>query len=418
MAAFEDDDITLVIGTHRIDAGFAGDDAPRASFPPIIGRPKHHGIMVGMPRADWVGDEAQARRAILNITSPLSPLDGTVENWEDMERILHHTFYNELREAPEEHPVLIGEPPLNPPEKREEMAQMLFETFNVPACHLAVDAMLGLLSSGHTKGIVVDLGHGHGHAVPFGDDVPVRDLPGFDPLEVSDESFALNFPELLSPPVRIACGAGELLSQELWKRLADNRVMECNTNAEREICRDMKEKCCQVTRRTDSDGGYFPEKEYELPDGEKVVLPHECRSVPDLLFRPSLMTLRSDDPLLTVDPSDVGIVEAIMSAASTGPDDLLENVVLIGGTSMFPHLAERLRQELSGKDKVDSQPERKYATWIGGSIFASLSTMQHLWVTKEHYDEEGPRVVNSRWPPPSEKFAGTGTLTKAAGKRG
>ena len=79
-------------------------------------------------------------------------------NWDDMEKLWHHMFYNELRVAPEEHPVLLTEPPLNPKACREKSVQIMFETFNVPAVYLAVSQVLALYSNGTTTGIVVDSG--------------------------------------------------------------------------------------------------------------------------------------------------------------------------------------------------------------------------------------------------------------------
>ncbi|CAM0942813.1 unnamed protein product [Alopecurus aequalis] len=375
--------IVIDCGTGMTKAGFSDDDNPHVVFDTIVGRPNNM-VKMGQPykafmqeKNTYVGDEAQSIRGILTLKYPIE--HGTITDWDDMEKIWHHTFYEGLRVAPEEHPVLLSDAPLNPKLNREKMTKIMFETFGVPAMYVSVDAQLALYSEGRLSGTVIDCGDGVTTAMSF-----------YDGNTVPDATGRLNF-------------GGHDLTNSLVKILTA-RGYSFTTSAEWEIVRDMKEKLAYVALDYEQElhtakmACHSVKNSYELPDSQVVTISTQERfSCPEILFDPSLIGMEG------AGIHEIANESVIKCYESSGFDEgIYGNIVLAGGTTLFPGFVDRMQKEMTAlapsfaNVKVIARPYRQCATWVGGSVLASLGTFQESWISKSEYDEWGTAIVHRK----------------------
>ncbi|XP_071391097.1 actin CyI, cytoplasmic [Centroberyx affinis] len=363
--------IVLDTGSGLMKAGFADQDLPSIIFPTIIGLPKYEEIMNGsLERESYIGHEAQHMRGVLALKHPMK--NGIIRNWDEMEKIWHHTF-QQLSVDPEDHPVLLTEAAMNPLENRSRMVEVMFECFNVPFAYVAMQAVLALYASGRSTGVVFDSGDGVSHSVPV--------FEGYC-LPHAVQRFPL---------------AGVDVTMHLKKLLQEQGVC-MRTTAEMEIVREMKEKCCCVALNYEAElaqgGPSSREMGYSMPDGQFVCLGTERFRAPEILFKPEL-----------IGRDHYGMHESVFKSILSSDIDLrrgfLGNIVLSGGNTLLPGLPERLQAEIEGMVppdmaecvRVTSPRDRDFSVWSGGAVLANLPTFTSAWIAREEYEEFGPQIV-------------------------
>ena len=255
------------------------------------------------------------------------------------------------------------------------MTEIMFETFNTPAMYAANQAVLSSFASGLTTSLVIESGDGVSHTVPMycGHALPHAtlrlDLAGCD------------------------------LTDYLMKTLTKRDYLSTFAGERDSFCY-IKEKFCYVALDFEQEmqtatSSSSMMKSYKLPDGQEIIIGKERFQCPEALFQPSLLGMEFD-----------GIHEtcynSIMKCDVDIRKDLFANTVLSGGNTLFPGISDRLKKEITAlvpptmKVKIIAPPERKFSSWIGGSILASLSGFQQMWISKQEYDESGPAIVHRK----------------------
>ncbi|XP_045707565.1 actin-related protein T3 isoform X1 [Phyllostomus hastatus] len=358
-------------GSGVVKAGLAGSREPQFIYPNIIGRAKGHSCAAEGAQELWVGDQAQERRGSLCINYPVER--GLITSWGDMEITWKHIYDHNLKLKPCEVPVLITEPALNPLANRQQITEVFFEHLGVPAFYMSIQGVLALFAAGFTTGFVMNSGAGITQCVPI--------FEGY----------------CLPHGVQQLHLAGLDLTNHLTMLLKDHGIMLLGA-ADRKTVADIKETSCYVAMNYEEEiakKSSAIEKVYQLPDGKMVKLHDQLFRCPEALFSPSLMNLETPG-------IDKMCFSSIMKCDSDLRNSFFSNIILAGGSTLFPGLDKRLVKDIANVApantpvQVIAPPERKISVWMGGSILASLSAFQDMWITAAEFKEVGPNIVHQR----------------------
>ena len=258
-----------------------------------------------------------------------------------MERLWQRCLFQYMRCEPEEHYVLLTEPPLNPPENREYTAEIMFETFNVPGLYIAVQAVLALAASWGTRdaadrsltGTVVDSGDGVTHVIPVADGYVIGSCIKHIPL------------------------AGKSVTHFIQQLMRD-RKEPIPSEDSFEVAKTVKEMYSYVcpdlvkeyAKYDANPGKYF--KTFEgthRSTGSKwsCDVGYEKFLGPEVFFNPEIFSSDFITPLPDI------VDEAIVKCPIDVRRGLYSNIVLSGGTTMFKDFGKRLQRDV--KRKVDKR---------------------------------------------------------------
>nr|XP_027186620.1 actin-related protein 4 isoform X3 [Cicer arietinum] len=392
--------IVIDLGSHTCKAGYAGEDAPKAVFPSVVGaidqmdvdesddaeknsgsgESKNNnrnadGDKAKGKRKLYVGSQSLGyRRDFMEVLSPLK--DGIVADWDIVDSIWEHAFSREcLLIDPKEHPMLLAEPSSNAQQQRERAAELMFEKYKAPALFLAKNAVLTSFASGRATSLVVDSGGGSTTVAPVHD--------GY----VLQKTVDLDFP---------------------------NTTESYKLYSQRVIASDVKECVCRAPDTPYDESAYsnIPMTPYELPDGQTIEIGSDRFKIPDVLFNPSLaQTIPGMESFAEIAPSVRGLPQMVIESINKCDVDirreLFSSILLAGGTASMQQLKERLEKDLleespqAARVKVlasGNATERRFSVWIGGSILASLGSFQQMWFSRSEYEEHGASYIQRKCP--------------------
>jgi actin len=356
--------LVLEFGSSSVKAGFEGYDAPTKVIPAVVGRPR---MQCSFSQYEvCVGDLAEAKRGLLSLRAPIC-CGSPNSYWDDIELIMRHVFEFELGLGSLDiHPVLLIEDPLSSTTERDAMVRLLLDIFGVPAVLAAPQQLLAAFASGRATAMVVDLGKHISRAVPV-----------YDGRVLSQAILSMKNV------------GGRDLDSYFMRLLTESGYGFNGTSSNNFELIHIRETMCYVALSFEEECAKNVSKHYELCDGQIISISAPLFVCSEALFQPSMLGSECKGLHIT-------IFNSIMMCDESIRPSLFGNIILAGGSSMLPGLAERLQKELelltpSGITvRVVAPHDRRYSAWIGGSIMAGLpefgfQTAVARWRSKEDF---------------------------------
>uniref|UniRef100_A0A7S0R612 Actin-related protein 4 n=1 Tax=Chlamydomonas leiostraca TaxID=1034604 RepID=A0A7S0R612_9CHLO len=422
--------LVVDVGTSLCRAGYAGDDVPKAVFPSSVGvlPAEANGMEVDgagpSKRKLYVGQsDVNYRRDNMEVVSPFSPTDDSFQDWDMVEAIWDHAFRERLRVDPTEYAVLAAEANVVPRAARERVCEIMFEKLRVPALYLAKNAVLSAFATARQTGLVVDAGY-RGTTVAAVHDgyvlqKSVCKLPVGGQLLNTLMQKALEGRGFSFKPryqiKRVERLPGEFSVETL--QLPNTTPSFHNFQVEALVA-DVREALAKVNDVPYDEAAHaqLPTVQYELPDGQEILVGADRLKVPEVYFQPGLLSSFPNLPAESIprraDGSQLSrlqdvVVESINKCDVDVRKDLYQGVILTGGVSGTTGLRDRLERELAErgpnaariKVTMPANPiERRFSVWIGGSILSSLGSFQQMWMSKKEYEEHGAGLIHRKAP--------------------
>ncbi|KAF2758161.1 actin-like protein-like protein 6A [Pseudovirgaria hyperparasitica] len=447
LSEYAGDEVSALVldpGWSTTRAGFAGEDAPKSVIP------THYGVSSSDSRLFFGENAIHSPQANLQIKNPWSA-DGIVEDWDTAAKLWEYSITSRLTgpkpthpeknglnddpngEAMEldaqeevekpltENPLLMTEPGWNPVKAREKYIEIAMEDWGVPAYWLGRSGVLAAFAAGKASALVVDVGANITSVTPVVDGIMMKKGVQKSPLAgnfVSNQIRAM-FKQnqvpltphyMVSSKTAVDAGAP---SQATYKKFETAPPASYRRLQEERVLTEFKESVVQcwtgpgkLSNGTNEEiAKSQPPRPFEMPDGWNQVFGLDRFKVTEGLFDETA-ALEDDE---NAKPTKAQTIPAMIQAALNQVDvdqrpHLLNNVVVTGASSFLPGFNDRLNAELQGMypsprirlSAPGNTIERKYASWIGGSILGSLGSFHQMWISKKEYDEHGANIVEKR----------------------